>query len=174
MDAVSLQHFGSIGRLSILCLFLAEGSPPYWTSAVHSEVLAGMNSSEACRDVLACPDLGRPHEVPMTMLKAVFRTQIALGGGGDTGDEHLGEAESIVMAEHFHCGVITDDNAAYDLAEKRLGSARVYDTVDVLTTLVRSGSLPAAEAKMHADAIVNNGRHLRRVHPRTIFEDYFE
>lgn len=77
------------------------------------------------------------------------------------------------MAEEFHCGVITDDNSAYDLAAKRLGPARVHDTVDVLRALVRSGSLQPAEAKMHADAIVNNGRHLRRAHPRTVLDDYF-
>jgi hypothetical protein len=171
VDAVTLQHFGSIGLLSVLCEFLRTGNPPYWTKAVQSEVLAGMSTSQACREVLSCPDLGSPHEV--TMLKKVFRAQIELGGGGDSGDEHLGEAECIVMAEHFNCGVITDDNAAYDLAEKRLGYARVHDTVDVLRALVRSGSLRPSEAKMHADAIVNNGRHLRRIHPRTVFDDYF-
>jgi len=172
-DAVTLQHFGSIGRLSHLCEFLTAGSPPYWTVAVRDEVLAGMNTSEACREVLACADLGSPQVVPATLLSAVFRTQVALGGGGASGDEHLGEAECIVMAEHFQCGVITDDNAAYDLAEKRLGSARVHDTVEVLRALVRSRSLLSSEAKMHADAIVNNGRHLRRTHPSTIFESYF-
>jgi hypothetical protein len=172
-DAVTLQHFGSIGRLSFLCEFLTAGDPPYWTTAVRDEVLAGMATSEACREVLACADLGSPHVVPAALLSAVFRTQIALGGGGASGDEHLGEAECIVMAEHFQCGVITDDNAAYDLAEKRLGSARAHDTVDVLRSLVRSGSITPGEAKMHADAIVNNGRHLRRIHPRTVFDDYF-
>ncbi|WP_146220994.1 hypothetical protein [Mycolicibacterium moriokaense] len=140
---------------------------------MRSEVLAGMHASEACREVLACASLDSPYVVPGALLTAVFRTQVALGGGGASGGEHLGEAECIVMAEQFQCGVITDDGAAYDLVEKRLGSARVHDTVDVLRALVRSRSLLPSDAKMYADAIVNNGRHLRRTHPRTVDVSYF-
>lgn len=85
-DAVSLQHFGSIGRISLLCEFLTIGGPPYWTMAVRSEVLAGMIVSEACREVLACADLQAPHEVPDNLLTAVIKAQVALGGGGASGD----------------------------------------------------------------------------------------
>jgi len=102
-----------------------------------------------------------------------MRVQIRLGGGGSLGEDHLGEAESLVLADELGRGVITDDNSAYDFIAKRLGSARVKDTVDVLRALVASGEIDAAEAKQIADAIRNNGRHLRRVHPSTLMEDYF-
>lgn len=100
--------------------------------------------------------------------------QIALGGGGDSGLDHLGEAECIVLADLEHCGVITDDNAAYDLVERRLGPERVHDSIDVLRASVRAGRIDASEARLLADAIRNTGRHLRRIHPMTLLSDYFE
>jgi len=102
-----------------------------------------------------------------------MRVQIELDGGGDAGEDHLGEAENIVLAEELSGGVIIDDNSAYDLINKRLGSARVHDTIHVLRALVHAGVNDASEAKRLVDAIRNNGRHLWRVHPRTITEDYF-
>lgn len=173
VDAVTLQHFACAGRLSVLLDFLCNFDPPYWTRAVHSEVLAGLATNEGCGDILSSRTLGRPVDVSPEHLHDVFRMQIALGGGGGSGLEHLGEAESIVLADLEHCGVITDDNAAYDLVERRLGPQRVCDTIDVLRAPVRAGRIDAADAKLLAEAIRNLGRHLRRIHPTTLLSDYF-
>lgn len=174
VDAVTLQHFACTGRLSTLLDFLCTFDPPYWTRAVHSEVLAGFESNEGCADILASSALAGPVDISPEHMLDVFQMQIALGGGGDSGLEHLGEAECIVLADLEHCGVVTDDNAAYDLIEKRLGSERAHDTVDVLRACVRAGRIEASEAKLLADSIRNTGRHLRRSHPMTLLSDYFE
>ncbi|MFC9687261.1 hypothetical protein ACFTSF_01875 [Kribbella sp. NPDC056951] len=173
-DTVTLQHFAHAGRLSVLVNYLITFDPPYWTRAVHSEVLAGYESNEACRDILASSTLASPADIPPEHLVAVFQTQIALGGGGVSGLDHLGEAECIVLADVEHCGVITDDNAAYDLVSRRLGPERAQDTIDVLRASVRAGRIDASEAKQVADGIRNTGRHLRRIHPMTLLSSYFE
>ncbi|WP_310963887.1 hypothetical protein [Nocardioides terrisoli] len=158
--------------MSVLIKFLTRGSPPHWTDQVKSEVLAGI-ATERCRLVLQCAALGQPEPLPDHLFTDVFKMQRALGGGGESGEDHLGEAECLVLAEANGWGVITDDNAAYDLASKRLGSARTHDTIDILHALVAHGDLEAIEAKQLTDAIRNNGRYLRRVHPTTLIPDYF-
>lgn len=173
VDSVTLRHFGSIGRLSLLVGFLRSTEPPYWTSAVHSEVLAGFDN-EACQEVLGCADLGSPMNVAPEDLRDVLYAQVALGGGGPSAVEHLGEAECLVLADRRNCGVVTDDNAAHFMIERQLGPERVHDTVDVLRWCVRHHLIDAWEAKVAADAIRNNGRHLRRVHPSTVTAEYFE
>lgn len=172
VDSVTLQHFGSVDQMSVLIKFLTRSSPPRWTDQVKSEVLAGIDT-ERCRLVLQCAELGQPEPLPDELFANVFKMQRALGGGGESGEDHLGEAECLVLAEVNGWGLITDDNAAYDLASKRLGAARVKDTVGVLQALVASGDLEAFQAKQLADAIRNNGRYLRRVHPPTLVEDDF-
>lgn len=173
VDAVTLEHFAYVGRLSVLIDFLTTFDPPYWTRAVHSEVLAGFEGNPGCSDILASSALAGPVDISPEHIVDVFRMQIALGGGGVSGLDHLGEAECIVLADLAHCGVITDDNAAYDLVERRLGPERVHDTIDVLRASVRAGRIDASEAKQLADGIRNVGRHLRRVHPMTLLSDYF-
>jgi hypothetical protein len=174
VDAVTLEHFANVGRLGVLTDFLAAFDPPYWTQAVRSEVLAGYASNEACRDILASSALAGPADIPPELLVDVFQTQIALGGGGSSGEEHLGEAECMVLADLEHAGVVTDDNDAYDLVERRLGPERAHDTIDVLRAAVRVGRIDTSEAKQLADGVRNLGRHLRRVHPPTLLSDYFE
>lgn len=174
VDAVTLEHFASVGRLSVLLDFLTAFEPPYWTRAVHSEILAGFQRNASCAEILASPALGAPADVLPEHLTSVFQTQVALGGGGDSGIDHLGESECLVLADLEHCGVITDDNSAYDLITKRLGPERVHDTVEVLRACVRAGRIDAFEAKQIADDIRNIGRHLRRVHPMTLLGDYFD
>ena len=173
VDAVSLQHFGAIGRMSLMLAFLRVFEAPHWTHAVRSEILAGIDH-EACAAVLSCAELGPPLEVPSHDLGEVMRLQVSLGGGGASGTDHLGEAETLVMADRRHCGVITDDNSAHAMFERRLGPERVHDSVDVLRWCVAAGLLTPGEAKAEADAIRNVGRHLRRVHPSTFRNSDFE
>lgn len=159
--------------MSFLVGFLQPHDPPYWTRSVHSEVLAGIDN-QACKEVLACSDLGSPEDVSIEDLREVMYAQIALGGGGLSGVDHLGEAESLVLADRHNCGVVTDDNAAHFMIESRLGPERVHDTVDVLRWCVKNAQINAWEAKAAVDAIRNNGRHIRRIHPNTVTADYFE
>lgn len=172
-DAVTLQHFASVGRLSLLCSFLGQGNPPYWTAGVRDEVLAAYQTSEPCREILGSPELGTPKVLDGDLRSRVARAQVRLGASRISLEDHLGEAESYVLADELGYGVITDDNSAHDLIGKRLGSARVLDTVEVLRMLVRRGDIDAHEATLIANAIRNNGRHLLRAHPPTLTEKYF-
>lgn len=174
VDAVTLRHFADVGRLDVLTDYLTTFDAPYWPEAVRSEILAGFGQHEGCAVILGSSTLGQPAEISPDDLSEVFRIQIALGGGGDSGVEHLGESECIVLADREHCGVITDDNAAYDLVARRLGPERARDTVDVLRASVLAGRITASEARLLADAIRNLDRHLRRVHPKTLPSDYFD
>jgi hypothetical protein len=170
VDSVTLRHFGAIERMTLLEARLAGFPEPRWAGAVRSELLAGIGRPE-CDAVLAASFLGQPHEIGPEGLADVFRLQIALRGGtGSRTDStrDLGEAESIYLADRFNGAFITDDAAAYDFARRKLGSNRVFDTVDLLREAVGSQELSPSEAQHAADAIRNSGRHLRRVHPPTM------
>ncbi len=103
-----------------------------------------------------------------------MRIRIALSDGKSRSTEHLGEAESIFLADKLNGAFITDDHAAYDLARRRLGDRRVLDTVDLLRETVVTGYFTPSEAQQVANAIRNSGRKLRRGHPPTFTPGYFE
>jgi len=103
-----------------------------------------------------------------------MRIRVALGGEPGRPTEHLGEAESIFLADKLHGAFITDDRAAYDFARRRLGDRRVFDTVDLLREAVASSYFTLNEAQQVADAIRNSGRKLRRGHPSTFTPNYFK
>lgn len=127
-----------------------------------------------CDVVLSAAFLGLPHEIPLAALPEIYRIQVALSSGRrPAGAQHLGEAEGIYLADKLNGEFVTDDNAAYDLAVKRLGPARVLDTVDLLRECVKHREMTASEAQHVADAIRNSGRSLRRVHPFTLTAEYF-
>lgn len=173
LDAVTLRHFGCIESMSILESRTTDRPHPRWTFAVREEIWAGMGRHD-CDVVLSSAFLGPPHQVPMAEFVEVYRLQVALSSGRQpAGAQHLGEAEGIYAADKLNGEFITDDNAAYDLAVKRLGPARVLDTVDLLRECVRHGEMTASETQHVADAIRNSGRSLRRVHPLTLTADYF-
>ncbi len=173
MDAVTLRHFGITERLTALSYALSSYPLPYWTDAVRSEILAGIGQPE-CDNVLAVSFLGTPYEIPTADLPEVMRIRIALSDGKSHSTEHLGEAESIFLADRFNGAFITDDNAAHDFASRHLGHCRVLDTVDLLREMVVSCYFASSEAQQVADAIRNSGRKLRRGHPSTFTPDYFE
>jgi hypothetical protein len=68
---------------------------------------------------------------------------------------------------------ITDDAEAFAFAERRFGSNRVLDTIELLRESVAADELEPSEAKQVADAIRNSGRHLRAGHPPTLTSQYF-
>ena len=173
LDAVTLRHFGITEHLAALEHVLSAYPLPYWTDAVRSEILAGIGQPD-CDNVLAASFLGVPHQIQTTELAEVMRIRIALSDGNSRSAEHLGEAESIFLADKFNGTFITDDYAAYDLARRRLGHCRVLDTVDLLRETVATGYFKSSEAQQVADAIRNSGRNLRRGHPSTFIPEYFE
>jgi hypothetical protein len=173
IDAVTLRHFGITEHLALLKHILSPYPQPYWTETVRSEILAGIGQAD-CDNVLAASFLGAPHQIRTTDLAGVIKLQIALSSGKSRGCEHLGEAESIFLADKLNGAFVTDDHAAYVLAGRRLGHCRVLDTVDLLRETVVTGYLTPSEAQQVADAIRNSGRSLRRGHPPTFTSKYFE
>lgn len=173
VDAVSLRHFGVVDQLSVLEQVLSPFSSPCWTESVRSEILAGFGNPD-CNNVLRASFLGDPIQIPLQNMATVLKLQIQLGGGTHQPTAHLGEAESIFIAEQSNGAFITDDFAAYNFAQKRMGDNRVFDTVDLLREAVVSTFLSPSEAQQIADGIRNSGRHLRRGHPKTFTSSYFE
>jgi hypothetical protein len=173
VDAVTLRHFGITEHLATLRHVLCAYLPPYWTDAVRSEILAGIGQLD-CNNVLAASFLGVPYQIQTADLAEVMRIRIALSDGTSRPTEHLGEAESIFLADKLNGTFITDDHAAYDLARRRLGDRRALDTVDLLRETVATGYFTASEAQQVANAIRNSGRKLRRGHPPTFTPGYFE
>src|ERR1700691_4696822 len=115
VDAVTLRHFGITEHLAALKHVLSLYPLPYWTDAVRSEILAGIGQPD-CDNVLAASFLGTPHQILTTDLAEVMRIRIALSDGKSHTTEHLGEAESIFLADKLNGSFITDDYAAYELA----------------------------------------------------------
>jgi hypothetical protein len=173
IDSVTLRHFGITEHLAALEHVVLAYPLPYWTDAVRSEILAGIGRPD-CDNVLAASFLGTPHRISTTDLAEVMKIRIALSDGKGPPNEHLGEAESIFLADKFHGAFITDDRAAYELASRRLGHCRALDTVDLLRETVATGYFNSSEAQQVADAIRNSGRKLRRGHPPTFTAEYFE
>jgi hypothetical protein len=174
-DGVTLRHFGIIDAMSLLAARVARRTEPRWTERVKSEVFAGYGQPD-CDAVLAADFLGSPYEVSNDDLVEIFTLQIALREFGDDSDDparDLGEAETLFVADKLNGEFITDDAAAYDFARRRLGSNRVFDTVDLLREAVVYGDMTSYEAKQTADAIRNSGRYLRRGHPATLTATYF-
>src|SRR5262249_34587039 len=136
-------------------------------------ILAG-NGQPDCDNVLAASFLSVPHQIATADLAEVMRIRVALGGGTGRSTEHLGEAESIFLADKFNGAFVTDDYAAYDLARRRLGDCRVLDMVDLLREAVATGYFGPSQAQQVADAVRNSGRKLRRGHPSTFTPGYFK
>ena len=171
-DAVTLRHFGAVGRLDVLEKRLTTFPAPRWTLAVYEEIRA-FADDEACSEILEAQFLGLPAEVDFSLLRDVFLTRRALTEDDSDPLANLGEAETICLADSLNGTFITDDAAAFDHAERRLGNNRVMDTVDLFREAVATSDISAADAKLIADSIRNIGRHLRAGHPPTLTEDYF-
>lgn len=164
-DAVTLRHFAVAGRLDILETRHGHLAPPRWTEAVQTEIAAGAGWDPSCRTVLTHPWLDEP-VVPQTADQApIMAIWIGLNDGRRPPTAHAGEAESIYFADKLSGAFVTDDNAAYDFAQRRLGIGQVLDTVSVLDEAVAMGELSVAEAIGVTESIRAAGRFLRGVHP---------
>jgi predicted nucleic acid-binding protein len=103
----------------------------------------------------------------------IMELWIALGPGEGPPSEHAGEAESIYFAARIDATFATDDNAAYDFAQRRLGAERVIDSVAILRRAVASALIPPEAAAQLARSMRAAHRQLRRVHPEAIAADHF-
>jgi hypothetical protein len=174
-DAVTLRHFGTIGRLDVLVARCRRIDPPRWTQEVADEIARAADKGRTgCRDILAATWLAAPIEPEIPDLKGIYALQVGLNEGRQPPKGHGGEAEGIYFARKLGGHFVTDDNGAYDFAARRLGAGRVHDTVDLLSEAVAYGDLDGSEALHVVNVIRDNDRHLRRVHPRSLVRSYFE
>lgn len=174
-DAVTLRHLSVCGHLSTCQVIHGARPLPRWTGEVKHEIeLAASLGFAGCGAILSQTWLGAPQTPSLTDLVGIVRLQIALNGGGHSLTDNGGEAESIYYAQLLGGIFATDDNAAYAFAARRLGAVRVIDTVDILRSGVAAGALTSADALKAATDIRAVGRHLRRVHPDTLSDAYFQ
>ncbi|MEY2569010.1 MAG: hypothetical protein QOE35_3539 [Actinomycetota bacterium] len=94
---------------------------------------------------------------------------IGLNDGRRPPTGHAGEAESIYFADKLSGAFVTDDNAAHDFAQRRLGIGQALETVSVLDEAVAMGELSVAEAIGVTESIRAAGRFLRGLHPGAIY-----
>jgi len=173
-DGVTLRHFATCRLLSLCAALHAALPPPRWAEAVHDEVQRGAALGyQECAAILTEQWLGAPIVPSPSDQGGIFRMWVALNGAPHPPVDNAGEAQSLYFAEQLGAMFATDDNAAYAFAERRLGSGRVLDTVDILRVAVRGGHIPPADAANAARTIRRAGRHLRRIHPAILTEPYF-
>jgi hypothetical protein len=177
-DTVTLLHFAACNRLDILRDLSRASSPPFWVERVHGEVEDGANRllgppRTQCRYILSQTWLGDPHEpLPADQL-AIFsiRTALDSGLGGDP-SQHLGEAQTIYVAEELGAVIATDDGPAFSYARERLGLGNAIDTVDLLRQAVAAGLVTADDAARLVARIRAAGRFLRKVHGTLTADDF--
>jgi hypothetical protein len=165
-DTVTLRHFAAVGRLDLCATFCTTHDSPRWAEGVQGEIRAAAATEAHCQAILAAGWLGEPASVDTKGMTELIDLHTALNEGRRPPIDHLGEAESMLIAESTDGIFATDDNAAYDFAKNRssLGPGRVIDTVEILQVLVADGDLTPRDAADVANAMAAAGRHLRRVH----------
>ncbi len=175
-DAVTLRHFAVAEELD-LCRVLHEDLPtPCWTQAVADEIAEGAALGEDdCLAIQECAWLGEPFtQLDLRDVLEVQRLRIALSGVSKGPVSHAGEAETLYVTEKLGGSIVTDDGPAHDFASRRLGSKRVWDTIDILRDAVRRDERTPNQAAEIAAIVTASGRHLRRPHPRYPDPDYFQ
>jgi hypothetical protein len=151
---------------------------PVGPQAVHGEVAHTATTRTGpertqCRYILAQDWLGDPVAPTSDDQLEIMELWVALNPGDGPPREHAGEAESIYFTSRLNAVFATDDGAAYDFAQRRLGVERVIDSVDVLRAAVATAMISADAATDLVRSMRAAGRHLRRVHPAPIAANYF-
>jgi hypothetical protein len=161
-DAVTLRHFSACSRLDICERVHADRPTPRWVEEVEREIKAAISFSPECSAIVASSWLGQPMApTGAEELDGIYRLQVALGNGKEPPTRHAGEAQSIFFAGMFGGSIATDDGAAFNFAERRLGVGRVVDTVDILHDAVDSNIISRSDAAAIVAAIRGSGRSLR-------------
>ena len=182
LDTGTLRNFAACNRLDLLRRLCDSYSAPHWVEAVRAEVERLSIQREGpertqCRYILSRRHgswLGDPIEPGLGEQVDIFavRTALASGAGGHP-LEHLGEAQTIWVAEQLHATFATDDASAFAYASRRLGPTRVVDTVDLLKRGVAARSLTPDDACEVARIMRSAGRRFRRVHPTPLMPAHF-
>jgi len=175
-DAVTLNHFGSVGRMDVLQTRHEHCDMPLWTRAVAEEIEKGaIQGHRHCKVVMDARWLGKPAEIHSRDQGEYYRILVGLSDGQGPPTKHKGEAESIFVAEHNGGTFLTDDSGAYDFAERRpkLAIGKVRDSIDVLRSAVAMGELSKEDACDLALQIESNGRYFRGEHRGRITPNYF-
>lgn len=173
-DGVTLRNLAVAEQLDLCPSLHADRPLPRWTSAVAREIAEGASfGNDDCITVQEFAWLGAPIEAELDNLAPIFRLSVALRSGKKD-VHHLGEAESIFWADKLGGLFVTDDNAAYDFAARRLGGGRVIDTVHILREAVAAALLSPEDASAACALITENDRHLRRGHPPYPAPTYFQ
>lgn len=131
---------------------------------MHTEISRAAGREPTCQTILTATWLGEPVEPSIEEFEKVYELQVALNDGRRPPQDDRGEAESIFFAEKHSGTFLTDDNGAFDFAERRLGRGRVVDSIYVLQTAVANGDLSARDAAQIANDIEGAERHFRRCH----------
>ena len=175
-DAVTLRHLGFVD-FDLLKNAHDHHDLPRWVDAVESEIDAAAAIRPAPTEVGAVVAnrawLGQPAAADDQL--AVFTLQTRLAGTqSGVGNDHLGEAESIVWAqEHPGSVFYTDDNDAHRVGSSMLGPTRVRDSVDVLQDAAAAGVCTQNYAYAQYVAIRDStDRHLRRQRAALSLQDF--
>lgn len=164
-DTVTLRHFAAVARLDVPESETDDRPEPRWTSEVRSEVERASSAETHCHSILSAEWLGEPIEAGIEDLEPIFDLQVRLNLGRNPPSGDRGEAESIHFAMKLGADFATDDNAAYDFAERQLGPGRVLDSVHIIRRFAVNGRITDRAAADLAESIRASGRHLRRCHP---------
>ena len=179
-DSVTLRHFAAAQQLQLLQAVHANHPPPRWVETVHDEIQSTSRVATGpdrthCRYILSRASrawLDDPSTPTAADSPGIMVLLVALNGGRQPPLAHAGEAESVYFASQLGGILATDDNAAFDFAQHRLGVGRVIDTVDILKSAVRAGLVADADARNIVVRIRTSGRYLRdppRPDPQRVF-----
>jgi hypothetical protein len=127
-----------------------------------------------CTELLHQEWLGQPVTPRESDQRGIQALLIGLNEGRRPPTSHAGEAESIYFAAVLDGVFVTDDNAAYSFALRRLGVGRVMDSVKILRDAVSMAELSPSDALQIATKIRASGRDLMRCHPVGLDAHYFD
>ncbi|MGV9369807.1 hypothetical protein [Micromonospora tulbaghiae] len=162
-DNTVLCNFAAVDRLDLLKSVLDERGR--WTGAVAYEASRSANVLPALRRLTSEGWLGEAIEVTdESDIQQINRIRRAVFGGTDDEPlQHLGEAETCYVIEHWPEFVgswwISDDREALRLARFRGITTR--ETIDLVSMAVLNGDLRTREGFELMQAMSQQGRYLR-------------
>jgi predicted nucleic acid-binding protein len=162
LETTVLSAFALAGCLDILRD--RYSSRAVWTTAVHDELMRGVQDQPRLGDAVAINWLGEPCAVFDVV--QVENTRLRLGGRPHD-ERHLGEATCIVLAQQTGAGVLLDDRDAKRMAETT--GIPTGTTISILEGAVRDGQLSAEQAKELTHELID--RYARRL-PRLPTEHF--
>lgn len=144
MDTGPLWTFAQVGRLDLLGVRIAHRM--IWTGAVHSEIDRNVQNHAFLADVLDLEWLPEPVQLEGPLALRAFEVRAGLSAPRDHPNEHLGEAESIVLAlDRGAEAFLTADRDAARRA--KFDRVKVIWPTDVVVELVHMDDIRQPEAE---------------------------